>query len=83
MKPYGIVPRTVVKDVRAALHVTQVIREGKLSEMMKDKKKREKMVASLEKEMKRAAKELNFERAAQLDIIINCAAGRGDQVAKR
>lgn len=83
----GIVPQTIQKEVRDALHITYEDKEEArpLSDMMKDKKKREKMIVSLEKEMKRAAKELNFERAAQLrDIIMEIrAAGRGEKFEKR
>lgn len=83
----GIVPKTIQKDVRDALHITYEDKEEAkpLSAVMKDKRKREKMVASLEKEMKRAAKELNFERAAQLrDIIMEIrAVGRGEKLEKR
>ena len=72
---HGIVPTTVLKDVRDVLQTK--IAEGtstyntdaetdKLS-----KKEIEKLIAKQEKEMKQAAKELQFERAAQLRDEIN------------
>ena len=78
----GIVPKTIIKDVRDNLAVTYAEKGEKqqLSQVLKDKKKRERVIASLEKEMKQAAKRLDFERAAQLrDMIMELrAAGRGN-----
>ncbi len=79
----GIVPKTIIKKVRDNLAVTyeEKGREQHLSQWVKDKKKREKAIASLEKEMRQAAKRLDFEHAAELrDMIMELrAAARGHQ----
>lgn len=72
----GITPRTVRKAVRDVLEATRVAedrapygvpdKKGRLS-----KKEMKKMIARLEKEMKEAARMLEFEKAAQLrDVLI-------------
>lgn len=71
----GITPTTVLKDVRAVLQ-TKVAEESGIysadSQTEKlSKKDIEKLIAKQEKEMKQAAKELQFERAAQLRDEIN------------
>ncbi len=80
---HGIVPKTIIKDVRDNLAVTYEEKGEKqqLSQWVKDKKKRERVIASLEKEMKQAAKRLDFEKAAKLrDMIMELrAAARGTQ----
>ncbi len=80
---HGIVPRTIIKDVRDNIAVTYEEKGEKqlLSQWVKDKKKRERVIASLEKEMKQAAKRLDFEKAAELrDMIMELrAAARGTQ----
>lgn len=65
---YGITPKTIIKDVRDSLTISYE-EKGEaqpLSQLVKNKKKREKVIASLEKEMKAAAKRLDFEKAAEL-----------------
>ncbi len=80
---HGIVPKTIIKDIRDNLAITYEEKGEKqnLSQWMKDKKKRERAIASLEKEMKQAAKRLDFEHAAELrDMIMELrAAARGHQ----
>ena len=80
---HGIVPKTIIKDIRDNLAITYEEKgeKQKLSQWMKDKKKRERAIASLEKEMKQAAKRLDFEHAAELrDMIMELrAAARGHQ----
>ncbi|MGE7660334.1 excinuclease ABC subunit UvrB [Peribacillus sp. NPDC097197] len=81
-KKHGITPQTIQKDIRDSIRATQVAEDGeayqedpaiKLSKL--PKKEREKMVASMEKEMKEAAKALDFERAAELrDLILELKA---------
>ncbi|MBS4761558.1 excinuclease ABC subunit UvrB [Carnobacteriaceae bacterium zg-ZUI252] len=76
----GIVPKTIIKEVRDLIAITQVnekeTKEDKnisLKEMTK--KQRVAYVAQLEKEMKQAAKALDFEQAAVLrDIILEIQA---------
>lgn len=79
---HGIVPKTIIKDIRDTLAITYEEKGEKqnLSRWMKDKKKRERAIASLEKEMRQAAKRLDFEHAAELrDMIMELrAAGRGN-----
>lgn len=80
---HNIVPKTIIKDVRDNLGITYEEKGEKqrLSQWVKDKKKRERVIASLEKEMKQAAKRLDFERAAGLrDMIMELrASARGLQ----
>lgn len=80
---HGIVPKTIIKDVRDNLSVIYEEKgeRQKLSQWVKDKKKRERAIASLEKEMRQAAKRLDFEHAAELrDMIMELrAASRGGQ----
>lgn len=77
---HGITPMTIQKDIRDAIRATHAAEAqeeykpslalGKLS-----KKEREKLLADMEKEMKEAAKALNFERAAELrDLILELKA---------
>nr|WP_042350759.1 excinuclease ABC subunit UvrB [Bacillus massiliigorillae] len=73
---HGIVPTTIQKDIREAIRATQVAEDQdkyeatvKLDKLTK--KEREKVIVEMEKEMKEAAKALNFERAAELrDLIL-------------
>ena len=80
---HGIMPKTIIKDIRDNLAITYEEKgeKQKLSQWMKYKKKRERAIASLEKEMKQAAKRLDFEHAAELrDMIMELrAAARGHQ----
>ena len=79
---HGIVPKTIIKDIRDTLAITYEEKgeKQKLSQWMKDKKKRERAIASLEKEMRQAAKRLDFEHAAELrDMIMELrAVARGN-----
>lgn len=78
----GIQPKTIIKDIRDTLAITYEEKGDprEMSRWMKDKKKRERAIASLEKEMRQAAKRLDFEHAAELrDMIMELrAAGRGE-----
>ncbi|MBR2670200.1 MAG: excinuclease ABC subunit UvrB [Solobacterium sp.] len=70
---HGIVPHTVVKPVEEAIHGIEtkemtakyMSRKNKMS-----RKEKEKMIQQLEKEMKEAARLLDFERAAELRDIV-------------
>lgn len=79
-RKHGITPMTIQKDIRDAIRATIAAEEteeytatqklGKLN-----KKEREKVISDMEKEMKEAAKALNFERAAELrDLILELKA---------
>ena len=79
-KKHGIVSQTIQKDVREVIEATKVAEQtaeyvtGKQTKKM-SKSERNKLIRDLEKEMKEAAKELNFERAAELrDLIIELKA---------
>ncbi|MGF7186045.1 excinuclease ABC subunit B [Desulfitispora alkaliphila] len=68
---HGIKPQTIKKAVRDVMQATFVaedkasyLPQGNVSKMKK--RELEELVAKLEKEMKEAAKELHFEKAAQL-----------------
>ena len=74
---HGIVPKTIIKDIRENLTITYEEKgeKQKLSQWVKDKKKRERAIASLEKEMRQAARRLDFEHAAELrDMIMELRA---------
>ena len=71
---HHITPQTIVKPVQEVMHSkeTQQMSANYLKKKSKmSKKEKDKLLASLEKEMKQAAKELDFERAAELrDMLI-------------
>jgi len=77
---HGIVPMTIQKDIRDVIRATHAAEEqedykpaASFSKM--NKKEREKLIATMEKEMKVEAKALNFERAAELrDLILELKA---------
>lgn len=77
---HGIVPKTIKKDIRDAIRITHVNSEemsNSLTEQIRSLKRDEKEQAlrNVELEMKQAAKELNFEKAAELrDIILELKA---------
>jgi excinuclease ABC subunit B len=64
---HGIVPKTIIKDVRDVLEITS---KPKVEAKMKQKKlsasERQKLIDKLTAEMKNAAKLLEFEHAAYL-----------------
>lgn len=71
---HGIIPQTIQKEIREAIHgketmdnVSDLVKKGKKA----PKKAKKQLIADLEKEMKAAAKALDFERAMELrDMII-------------
>ncbi len=71
-KAYGIVPTTIQKSVRDLIEATKVAEEEESYYTGKDKsnlmsvEELEKLISKLQKEMKQAATDLQFERAAQL-----------------
>ena len=74
-KEHGIVPQTIKKDIPDLIRATYVAEEqddydtaDRFSKMTK--KERRKLIERLEKEMKEAAKALDFERAAELRDIL-------------
>lgn len=75
---HGITPKTIRKEIHDVIRgkETQAMAHKYLSKHQKvDKKERELLLESLEKEMKEAAKVLDFERAAELrDVILELKA---------
>ncbi|MEA4874895.1 excinuclease ABC subunit UvrB [Anaerorhabdus sp.] len=71
---HGITPTTIKKDIQEAVHgkETQEMTARYIQKKSKiNKKEKQELIANLEKEMKDAAKVLDFERAAELrDILI-------------
>ena len=74
---HGITPKSVEKSVRDIIEVTEEAEDeitaagGKRAKPEElTQKERQKLVARLEKEMKQCAKDLQFERAAELRDII-------------
>lgn len=73
---HGIVPKTIVKEIRETIRATKdtvddtekAATRTKAKKMTK--KEREKMLVQLEKDMKEAAKTLDFERAAELRDVL-------------
>lgn len=74
-RKHGIVPKTIQKEIRDVIRATYAAEDSaayapleKIGKMTKDEK--EQLIQNLEKEMKEAAKALDFERAAELRDII-------------
>ncbi|MBO7614639.1 MAG: excinuclease ABC subunit UvrB [Bacilli bacterium] len=73
----GIVPTTIIKEIRAPIRNS----DDEISEMIQlskhgTRKEREAKVKGLEKQMHQAAKDLDFEKAAELrDIILELKSG--------
>ncbi|MYL49148.1 excinuclease ABC subunit UvrB [Halobacillus litoralis] len=77
---HGVTPKTIKKEVRDVIKATNVAEDEagydtgkKPSEMTK--KERQEMIDNLETEMKQAARDLDFERAAELrDVLLELKA---------
>ena len=73
----GVIPRTIIKEIRPPIHNT----DDEISDIIKSTKKAsrseiQKHIKELEKQMKQAAHDFDFERAAELrDIIFEMKAG--------
>ena len=78
----NITPTTIKKEIRDAIHSkeTAEMMNKYVGKKMRKKSKadREELIASLEKEMKQAARVLDFERAAQLRDMIMEIKSDGD-----
>ncbi len=66
----NVVPVTIQKDIRDKISIKEDIVEEPKDYQKMSKKDREKMIRDFEVEMKQAAKNLNFERAAELRDLI-------------
>jgi excinuclease ABC subunit B len=74
---HGIVPRTVVKSVRDLIEISRAAEDDQISgsDAPMTRREREEAISRLEKEMRQAAKMLEFEYAAMLrDKIIRLRA---------
>ncbi|MGL5417558.1 MAG: excinuclease ABC subunit UvrB [Clostridium sp.] len=73
-KEHGITPKTIIKDVRDVIEATKVSEEEAKYEAKEEKKltkkEKEKLIKEYTDEMLDAAKNLQFERAAELRDII-------------
>ena len=63
---HGIVPRTIVKEIRDTIEISDKAENAKAGTRRMGKKEREAAIDRLTREMKEAAKLLNFEHAAFL-----------------
>ena len=63
---HGIIPMTVHKDVRDLIRATEVVEKEAKYDTKMSRKEKEKLMKKLEREMKEAAKALDFETAAKL-----------------
>lgn len=71
---HGITPMTIQKPIPEAIKVTKAVTKDSKKKL--NKHEREIMIQDLEKEMKKAAKALDFERAATLrDLLIELKGG--------
>ncbi|AEY65369.1 excinuclease ABC subunit UvrB [Clostridium sp. BNL1100] len=80
-KKHGIVPTTIQKSVRDVLEATKVAEEEdkyytRKKETQMSEQELEKLIAKLQKEMKQAAADLQFERAAELRDKIESLRGK-------
>ena len=74
---HNITPKTIIKDIHEVIHgkETKEMTKSYLKKKKHSIKDKEKIIASLEIEMKEAARVLNFEKAAELrDIILEIKA---------
>ena len=74
---HGITPQTIRKDIRGVIRATVEAEEEVLESLSTMKPaEREAAIAKLEEEMKQAARDLQFERAAELrDLILELKVG--------
>ena len=73
---HGIVPKTIIKDIRDVIEATKVAEESSEYKISKEsstltEKEKKKLIKLYTEEMKDAAKNLQFERAAELRDMIN------------
>ena len=65
---HGIVPKTIIKDIREIISNNASIKDSKTKKP--SKKEIERTIETIEKEMREAAKNLDFERAMELRDIL-------------
>ena len=78
-KAHGITPTTIIKEVKEAVHgkeTKEMVRKY-TKKKVHSKREREDLIISLDKEMRAAAKAMDFEKAAELrDMIFELKADR-------
>lgn len=68
---HGIIPKTIIKEVRPPLHIAdKPLDENAHKKAKMTRSEKEKTIKEVEKEMREAAKNLDFERAAELRDIL-------------
>ena len=65
---HGIIPKTIIKEIREVISNEEQIKEKQVKKMTK--KEKDNLIEELTKEMNKAAKDLDFERAMELRDII-------------
>ena len=68
-KEHGIIPKTIKKEIRLPLKIVDSV-ENKNKKGKMSRKEKEMYIRQVEKDMRQAAKDLNFERAAELRDIL-------------
>ena len=73
---HNIVPKTIIKDIRSVIEATKTLEEEEIKDISKETKKltqkeKNKLIKKYKEEMLDAAKNLQFERAAELRDIIS------------
>ena len=70
-KEHGIIPKTVIKEIREVVSNEVEVDDKKTTgEVKMSKKEKEQLIVKIENEMKEAAKNLDFERAMELRDIL-------------
>ena len=70
-KEHGIIPKTIIKEVRPPLHIAdKPLDENAHKKAKMTRSEKEKTIKEVEKGMREAAKNLDFERAAELRDIL-------------
>ena len=73
---HNIVPKTIIKDIRSVIEATKTLEEEEIKDISKETKKltqkeKNKLIKKYKEEMLDGAKNLQFERAAELRDIIS------------
>lgn len=69
-KEHGIIPKTIVKEIREVVSNEADISVTGKEEVKMSKKEKERLMIKIEKEMREAAKNLDFERAMELRDVL-------------
>ena len=74
---HGIVPKTIIKEIRDLISNVDNLKNSKKSNVKVSKKEKELSIEEIEREMKEAARNLDFERAMELrDILFELKANQ-------